>query len=88
MDEPVVYKGQTGPGLYYIQDADNYFPLRVNGWYYSNTVEYCLVNDIIKTTNIKYVVLASLTVKKDHYNGLIDYLYEKLDDDLKKLSVN
>ena len=30
MDEPVIYKGQTGPGLYYIE-TDNYFPLRSNG---------------------------------------------------------
>ena len=30
MDEPVIYKGQTGAGLYYIE-TDNYFPIRSNG---------------------------------------------------------
>ena len=34
------------------------------------------------------MIKASLTVKADHYNDFINYLYTKLDDDLKKLAVN
>ena len=33
-------------------------------------------------------MLSSLTIKGDHYNRLIDYLYSKLDEDLKKQAVN
>ena len=87
MDSPVVYTNQTGAGLYYVE-SDNYFPMRGNGWYYEPMINYCLTNDLITATNIKYVVLSSLIVKGDHYNGLIDYLYSKLDKDLLKISVN
>ena len=62
--------------------------MRGNGWYYEPMVNYCLTNNLITSTNIKYVVLSSLNIKGDHYNGLIDYLYSKLDEDLQKISVN
>ena len=87
MDSPIVYTNQTGAGLYYVE-SDNYFPMRGHGWYYEPIIEYCLTNDLIKAANIKYVILSSLTIKGDHYNGLIDYLYSKLDEDLQKISVN
>ena len=87
MDSPVVYTNQTGASLYYVE-SDNYFPMRGNGWYYEPIVNYCLTNDWITAINIKYVVLSSLSIKGDHYNGLIDYLYSKLDEDLKQISVN
>ena len=83
MDEPVNYNGQTGAGLYYIEKPDAYFPLRGNGWYYEPTIDYCLKKNIIQAMDIKYVIKASLTVKADHYNEFIDYLYTKLDGDLK-----
>ena len=44
-------------------------------------INYCLTNNLITVANIKYVVLSSLNIKADHYNGLIDYLYYKLDED-------
>ena len=77
MDEPVNYNGQTGAGLYYIEKPEAYFPLRGNGWYYEPMINYCLTNKLITSNNIKYVVLSSLSIKGDHYNGLIDYLYSK-----------
>ncbi len=33
-------------------------------------------------------MLSSLSIQGDHYNGLIDYLYSKLDEYVKKISVN
>ena len=62
--------------------------MRGHGWYYEPMIEYCLTNDLIKASNIQYVILLSLTIKGDHYNGFIDYLYSKLDEDLQKISVN
>ena len=88
MDEPTNYNGQSGAGLYYVESPDSYFPLRGNGWYSEPMINYCLKNNIIQSTDIKYVIKASLTVKADHYNEFINYLYTKLDDDLKKLAVN
>ena len=57
--------------------------MRGHGWYYEPIINYCLTNNLITATNIKYVVSSSVNIKADHYNGLIDYLYYKLDDDLK-----
>ncbi len=87
MDSPINYTNQTGAGLDYVK-SDNYLPMRGNGWYYEPIINYYLTNDLIKSSNIKYVVLSSLTIKADHYNGLIDDLYSKLDEDLKKRALN
>ena len=65
MDEPVSYNGQSGAGIYYVEAPDSYFPLRGNGWYYEPMINYCLKNNIIQSTDIKYVILASLTVNAD-----------------------
>jgi energy-coupling factor transporter ATP-binding protein EcfA2 len=88
MDEPVNYNGQTGAGLYYIEKPEAYFPLRGNGWYYEPMINYCLKNNIVQPTDIKYVIKSSLNIKPNHYNEFIDYLYSNLEDDLKKLAVN
>ena len=85
MDQPTIYKNQSSPGLYYIESA-NYFPLRGNGWYLFPTVDYCLKNNIIQKSDIKYVVLSSLSIQPDHYNEFVDYLYSNVEE--AKLSVN
>jgi len=66
MDSPTAYTNQTGAGLYYVE-ADNYFPMRGNGWYYEPMINYCLTNNLITSNNIKYVVLSSLSIKGDPY---------------------
>jgi hypothetical protein len=73
-------------GLYYIE-SDNYIPLRGNGWYFNNVVDYCLKYNIIQPYQIKYVVRASLSVKADYYNKFIDECRSTLGD-LFKLSIN
>jgi hypothetical protein len=87
IDPPLVYTNQTRAGIYYVE-SDYYSPMRANGWYYEPMDIYCLANDIIKPTNIKYVILAYLTIMCNQYNGFIDYLYSKFDEDLRKVSVN
>jgi Zn finger protein HypA/HybF involved in hydrogenase expression len=87
MDDVEAYTGQTEAGIYYVE-TDNYLPLRGNGWYYYPMVDYCLTNNIIKEENIKYTVQASVPIPANYFNEFIDYCYDNLDDDIKKLSVN
>ncbi len=61
--------------------------MRCNGWYYHNMVVYCLQNDIIKLTDIKFVIKSSLTLKKDYYKKFIDYCYSNIKD-YNKLAIN
>ena len=70
MDSVTEYCGQSGTGLYYIE-SDNYIPLRGNGWYYYPMVDYCLQQNIIRSDQIKYVVLSSLSVPYDYNNEFI-----------------
>ena len=63
------------PGLYYIE-SDNTFPLRKNGWYSVALTNFCINNNIINQSNIKYVVYASLTIPKNYFNSFIDYVYK------------
>ena len=59
-----------------------------NGWYYYPMIDYCLEKNIIKKEDIKYTVQASVAVPADYFNEFIDYCYNNLDNDIKKLSVN
>ena len=81
MDEPVDYKGDhSKPGLYYVE-CETKFPMRGNGWYSQAMIEY------MKPTQIKYAIYASLSIKANHFNDLIDYLYSAMGD-YGKLAVN
>ena len=44
MDEPVPYVGDKRTGLYFVV-TDSYIPLRGNGWYSLQMIEYCLENN-------------------------------------------
>jgi len=87
MDKPEIYNGDTVAGLYYVE-TQQHFPMRGNGWYYLPMVEYCLSNDLIKSTDVKYVIKASLSVDANYYNKFIDYVYGNLENDFAKLAVN
>jgi hypothetical protein len=86
MDKPVIYQGQTSPGLYYIE-TNNYFPTRGNGWYYYPMVEYCLKNNIISREDVKFAFLSSLSVPGNYYNEFMDYL-DKSDMPDQKFCIN
>jgi hypothetical protein len=94
MDKVEDYRNDCSkPGLYYVE-CSQYFPLRGNGWYSQPEIKYCLDENLISSTNIKYVIYSSLTIKHNYFNEFIDYLYDELKqfntEDLKfdKLAVN
>ena len=60
------------PGIYYIE-TNNYLPLRGNGWYYHNMVNYCLDQKYIKNSDIKYFVYSSLSISSTFYNSFIEF---------------
>ena len=74
-------------GIYYIETKE-YFPLRGNGWYSLPMIEYCLENQIINLDNIKYCVQCLVTIPANYYNEFIDFCYDNLEDNYKKLSIN
>ena len=86
MDQVVPFNGLFIPGRYYIE-TDMGFPVRGNGWYYQPMVEYLLQQGIIRTTDIKQVIYAGLTIKHNYFNSFIDYLYSSMGE-FSKLSVN
>jgi 5-methylcytosine-specific restriction protein A len=86
MDKIEPYRNQHGAGVYYIESS-NYFPLRGNGWYYYPMVEYCLTNNIIAKSDIKYCIISGLTIPKDYYTEFIEYVYKNMNDKAK-LAIN
>ena len=51
-------------------------------------MDYCLENNIIKHSDIKYTVQAQLTILYNYYNEFIDKCYNELPEDVRKLSIN
>jgi hypothetical protein len=51
-------------------------------------VEYCLSQNIITQSDIKYVILSSLTIDKHKYNSFISKCLKELPYDLAKLAIN
>ena len=88
MDEPVAYKAgsKKRSGLYFVE-TQQYCPMRGNGWYSQPMVEYGLEMGLIKETDIKYFIRASIQVSKDYFNGFIDYCYTNLGE-FAKLAIN
>jgi hypothetical protein len=90
-DQVRIYDPQNGynkPGLFFIK-SDNYFPLRGNGWYSQAMVNYCVSENIILETDIRYALYSApeIAATKDYFNNIIDYFYG-FDDEYKKLAVN
>ena len=87
MDKVKAFNNELKTGIYYVE-TKSYFPLRGNGWYSLPMIDYCLTNNIIKLENIKFCVHCLVTIPCDYYNEFIDYCYETLPEDYKKLSIN
>lgn len=85
LDSFTEYNGQTTPGLYYVE-SDNYMPLRGNGFYYYPVIKYCLDNNIINESDIKYCLLSSLVTPHNYFNDFIDYCVDNIED--SKLAIN
>lgn len=86
MDRVIKYNGECGAGVYYIE-TNNYLPLRGNGWYYYPVVEYCLNNNIIESSQIKYTIQSSFSIESNYYNQFIDYCRSQLGS-MAKLAIN
>ena len=73
-------------GKYYIESKHGY-PLRSNGWYYWPLAQYCLDENIIQLTDIKYQFLPTSTLKSDSFNKIVTVIDEHFED-VSKLAVN
>ena len=86
MDGVEEYKGQDGAGIYYVETSC-FFPMHGNGWYQLPMIEFCLNENLISTTDIKYCVIASCTIPHDYFNKFILNCRQKLGED-GKLAIN
>ena len=87
--EPYVKSKKIKTGVYFVE-TKNYFPMRGNRWYHHTMIKYCLAQNIIEHSNIKFQLLSSVSLKADYFNNFIEFLSEKLidDKDVLKLVVN
>jgi hypothetical protein len=86
MDDTQPFDGVVKCGFYYIETSV-YFPLRGHGWYSQPMVEYCLAQNIISESDIKYQLLPSLLLEQDYFKSFIDDVYSKFGDQ-SKLAIN
>lgn len=75
----------TSPGLYYVETTQ-YNPMRGNGWYTPQMIQYCLDVKLISHESIKFVIFASLSIKHDYFNKFIDFIYQ--DHEISKRGFN
>ena len=87
MDKLEVYQNHTGAGVYFVK-TKNYFPMRGDGWYYFNMIDYALKNNIIQPEDIQYVIKSSLSIPANYYNKWIEHAEKVLDKPDFKLAIN
>lgn len=89
MDQVEQYQptGKLKCGMYYVETA-NIFPLRGNGWYMFNMVQFCLGEGIICQDNIKYQVLSSLTIPPNYFKRFFEGMVANFGDKFNKLGPN
>jgi hypothetical protein len=86
MDNIQPYVKQNKPGLYYVE-TDNYFPFSGNKFYPLCMVNYGLKEGIIKKSDIKYCIIASLSLPHHTYNQIIKFIMHHFGDHAK-LAIN
>jgi 5-methylcytosine-specific restriction endonuclease McrA/ABC-type dipeptide/oligopeptide/nickel transport system ATPase subunit len=88
MDEPEKFNlnDTIAPGFYFIE-TDLYFPCRGNGWYSYALIEYCLKNNLITKSNIKYKIHCGLELEGDYFTKALKALIA-LPDGLDKVGPN
>ena len=91
MDTPIKYEnGDIQVGYYYIE-SENYYPLRGNGFYPYHLVKFCLENNIIQKSDIKYELKSSFTLPKDKFKQFSEFLINitsSIDPKISKLIIN
>ena len=78
--EPYDDKGYDRPGMFFIT-TDNYFPLVKNHWYNSSALQMASERGI--EFEVKYQIIASDSIKCDHFNKYIDLVKDKCTEDYK-----
>jgi len=76
MDDVEIYNKSihNNAGLYYIEQDENIFPLRGNGWYSLPMVKYCIKNNIITHSNIKYTIQASINLPNNYFVEFVNMI--------------
>ena len=75
-DEVARYDGlQLKTGYYYVK-TESYFPLRGNGWYAREMVEYCLFQGIIREADIRYQFIASREIPAATFQSTVRFLFD------------
>ena len=73
-DEITPYKGTLRPGFFYVL-TDNYFPLKLNGWYSCGILKYC--KSIGIEFKVVYELTPSFTLPRDYFNEFVTRIYKK-----------
>lgn len=81
------YQDKIDCGMYYVE-TNNYFPLRGNGWYMYNMVQFCLDNVIIDEEKIIYKLIPSLTLPADYFKEFFEEVVATFGPKLNKLGPN
>jgi hypothetical protein len=72
-DKPQAYDGELKTGMYFVI-SKNHRPLRGNGWYSRETVQYCIDNKI--KHKITHQLISSKAIPADYFNDFFIYLKE------------
>jgi predicted GIY-YIG superfamily endonuclease len=70
-------------GFYYVE-SENYFPLKGNGIYSGELVQFCLDENIITKDDIKYSFIPSDKLAGDHFTNFVDDIFDKFGKHVKK----
>ena len=75
-DEVTPYDGlqDLKVGFYYVQ-THTYFPLKGNGWYCTELVEYCLAQGIIARYDVRFQLVASRVMPAGVFKTTIDFIF-------------
>lgn len=82
-----IFNKTIDDGYYYVE-TDNVFPMRKNGFYSRPMIEFCLQENIISKSNIKYEYKPSFAIESDYFKSFVEYLMTVYPEEYQKLSVN
>ena len=78
-DEVKPFEGDITTGFYYIE-TDNFFPLKGNGFYDADLIQYCIDECIIKENQIKYEYKSSHELKPKHFKTFVEAVYNNFEN--------
>ena len=78
--EKYVEENKIKVGVYF-EETDNIFPMRGNRWYHHVMIKYCLEQNIIKHSDIKYQIISGLSSRSNYFNKFINHISKKLSNE-------